>query len=127
MRISDWSSDVCSSDLWGLGIGGRWCAGRRSFSAVCGGGRSIRILRRRSLLLLIFQAPSPQPRVPALLQQQHVASAVELGTGRELGDQEGAAVVRAQRGHGARSEEHTSELQSLMRISYAVFLLKKKN
>src|SRR3546814_2002365 len=29
--------------------------------------------------------------------------------------------------HGARSEEHTSELQSLMRISYAVFCLKKKN
>src|SRR3546814_1716610 len=30
-------------------------------------------------------------------------------------------------GFGARSEEHTSELQSLMRISYAVFCLKKKN
>src|SRR3546814_10143356 len=30
-------------------------------------------------------------------------------------------------GHGSRSEEHTSELQSLMRISYAVFCLKKKN
>src|SRR3546814_18412224 len=85
---------------WGLGIGGRWGAGRRSFSAVCGGGRSIRILRRRSLLLLIFQDPSPQPRVPALLQQQHVASAVELGTGRELGDQEeiGRASCRARVG-----------------------------
>src|SRR3546814_5339458 len=33
----------------------------------------------------------------------------------------------AGRGRGARSEEHTSELQSLMRISYAVFCLKKKN
>src|SRR3546814_9287779 len=32
-----------------------------------------------------------------------------------------------QRQHGQRSEEHTSELQSLMRISYAVFCLKKKN
>src|SRR3546814_5197176 len=32
-----------------------------------------------------------------------------------------------QRGAGRRSEEHTSELQSLMRISYAVFCLKKKN
>src|SRR3546814_8502587 len=73
MRISDWSSDVCSSDL-------------------------------SLLLLLLLQAPSPQPRVPALLQQQHVASAVELGTGRELCDQERAAVVRAQRGHGADRE-----------------------
>src|SRR3546814_8570060 len=36
-------------------------------------------------------------------------------------------VHRQLRGEGARSEEHTSELQSLMRISYAVFCLKKKN
>src|SRR3546814_15680331 len=34
---------------------------------------------------------------------------------------------RADHGHTNRSEEHTSELQSLMRISYAVFCLKKKN
>src|SRR3546814_2555208 len=34
---------------------------------------------------------------------------------------------QARRGHRERSEEHTSELQSLMRISYAVFCLKKKN
>src|SRR3546814_5059438 len=34
---------------------------------------------------------------------------------------------RVMRDHGFRSEEHTSELQSLMRISYAVFCLKKKN
>src|SRR3546814_1539401 len=36
-------------------------------------------------------------------------------------------VQPAQRAHEGRSEEHTSELQSLMRISYAVFCLKKKN
>src|SRR3546814_1824666 len=36
-------------------------------------------------------------------------------------------VVAHDRGDAARSEEHTSELQSLMRISYAVFCLKKKN
>src|SRR3546814_3943585 len=35
--------------------------------------------------------------------------------------------LRAQAAQRARSEEHTSELQSLMRISYAVFCLKKKN
>src|SRR3546814_7687725 len=40
----------------------------------------------------------------------------------------GAARTRGRRRrHGPRSEEHTSELQSLMRISYAVFCLKKKN
>src|SRR3546814_5809787 len=37
-----------------------------------------------------------------------------------------AAAVKAERSGCARSEEHTSELQSLMRISYAVFCLKKK-
>src|SRR3546814_9140373 len=37
------------------------------------------------------------------------------------------AVLPGQAYHVARSEEHTSELQSLMRISYAVFCLKKKN
>src|SRR3546814_6794805 len=39
----------------------------------------------------------------------------------------GQAAASATRGGAARSEEHTSELQSLMRISYAVFCLKKKN
>src|SRR3546814_4381126 len=37
------------------------------------------------------------------------------------------APVRQSQPHRGRSEEHTSELQSLMRISYAVFCLKKKN
>src|SRR3546814_5351178 len=37
------------------------------------------------------------------------------------------AALRGALGDGARSEEHTSELQSLMRISYAVFCLKKKS
>src|SRR3546814_14573517 len=45
----------------------------------------------------------------------------------ELADQlHRRAVARRQPGDGGRSEEHTSELQSLMRISYAVFCLKKK-
>src|SRR3546814_9712369 len=40
---------------------------------------------------------------------------------------EWTTTIANRRVHGARSEEHTSELQSLMRISYAVFCLKKKN
>src|SRR3546814_8097675 len=48
------------------------------------------------------------------------ALAVALGVGAWQG-------IEAMRSPGARSEEHTSELQSLMRISYAVFCLKKKN
>src|SRR3546814_6747175 len=48
----------------------------------------------------------------------------EYGRGRAVADRE----IAPRRAHGRtdRSEEHTSELQSLMRISYAVFCLKKK-
>src|SRR3546814_2455790 len=56
-----------------------------------------------------------------------VVAAIELAVGADRGAVEAAAGF----GHGLlgaiRSEEHTSELQSLMRISYAVFCLKKKN
>src|SRR3546814_4692040 len=55
----------------------------------------------------------------------------QLGVGIEIGKHEhladfGVLIAAAARGR-KRSEEHTSELQSLMRISYAVFCLKKKN
>src|SRR3546814_9975015 len=49
------------------------------------------------------------------------------GRRRLEADEEGLRLdARAERSHHQRSEEHTSELQSLMRISYAVFCLKKK-
>src|SRR3546814_7248578 len=89
MRISDWSSDVCSSDLLD------------SF------GRFIEQQQRR----LACQGPADR-QLLLLSPRQHARLAVgDLG---QLGKQ----VIR--------SEEHTSELQSLMRISYAVFCLKKK-
>src|SRR3546814_4365750 len=49
-----------------------------------------------------------------------------IGRGRRLEDYVRAGLRRAVHRRGRRSEEHTSELQSLMRISYAVFCLKKK-
>src|SRR3546814_8195021 len=93
MRISDWSSDVCSADLAvarrDQGAGGAGPAHRRQ-----GAGGRARADRR----------------------------AQQMGRGgRSL-----RAVQRRARGARGRSEEHTSELQSLMRISYAVFCLKKK-
>src|SRR3546814_1045652 len=79
------------------------------------------------------QDPQPRPDQPRPLRRrrrippQHVAPALAplLRSGRGVG-------VRARSSqeichHLPRSEEHTSELQSLMRISYAVFCLKKKN
>src|SRR3546814_1951030 len=89
MRISDWSSDVCSSDLEGR------CRRRSETS-----GR-----HRRS-----------RCRGGTFDWRQY------LRTGRRAGRS-----VRMRPKRESRSEEHTSELQSLMRISYAGFCLKKKN
>src|SRR3546814_3451040 len=100
MRISDWSSDVCSSDL---GRGGR--APRR------GPRRKGRWHRLAGAFLPKIACGGPNSRT-----RQAFGRNPFLGS--FLGDG-GRAGVR-------RSEEHTSELQSLMRISYAVFCLNKK-
>src|SRR3546814_4826532 len=94
MRISDWSSDVCSSDL-GLRAPHRphRAAGRRG--------------RCDQLRLRALCAEPAGHRV--------VHRTEDPGRADHLGPADRAA----------RSEEHTSELQSLMRISYAVLCLKK--
>src|SRR3546814_3587981 len=104
MRISDWSSDVCSSDL-------------------------ADDQQRHALLIL-------KADLAGALQRQRARQPLAVAVGLdEIGDHRGGRLqmflhrgerVRGLRGRG-RSEEHTSELQSLMRISYAVFCLKKKN
>src|SRR3546814_1298273 len=100
MRISDWSSDVCSSDLALLHRHRhlRGCQGRK-------GGRQDALHRPR-----------------AALDGGGLRGAREDGLPRGLGP----GRRPARRAGEDRSEEHTSELQSLMRISYAVFCLKKK-
>src|SRR3546814_7963281 len=103
MRISDWSSDVCSSDL----TGALTAAMAKGEVAVIPG----------------FQGMMDDGRVATLGRGGSDTSAVAV-----------AAAVKADRcdiytdvdGVYTRSEEHTSELQSLMRLSYAVFCLKKK-
>src|SRR3546814_9604137 len=126
MRISDWSSDVCSSDLlsssprlspgacpcdflwrmgwWSgsgepsVGSGGTDCSDHQTWWPVGhpSGGVSF---------LAFTGGRSGRCRSLRLSRRVPKAGAVKL----------------------RRSEEHTSELQSLMRISYAVFLLQKKN
>src|SRR3546814_18540711 len=68
-----------------------------------------------------------------LFRSPGIAGAVILGLGRALGETMAVTMVIGNRPQislslfdPSRSEEHTSELQSLMRISYAVFCLKKK-
>src|SRR3546814_2082925 len=119
MRISDWSSDVCSSDLhfrasgFGIGFMSRFMLklapdlvefglhhARRHFEVVIGRELvkqlALHIGARKTIMLLL-----------------------------DLAFQQIAELLQALK--TKRSEEHTSELQSLMRISYAVFCLKKKN
>src|SRR3546814_5205523 len=108
LRISDWSSDVCSSDL----------SRKYSERAVVPGGHgshasgALAHRRRCGAFSPWSAATSARGNAPAPVPGRCPAT---CGPGPAV------------RGWPARSEEHTSELQSLMRISYAVFCLKKKN
>src|SRR3546814_5010248 len=111
MRISDWSSDVCSSDLNAV-------AGIFHLPKTDGcWGESQKHLPHRDM-----HPPRITPRYTAGITsgqryRQHVDNSIIAA------DQDRK---RHQPYQSRRSEEHTSELQSLMRISYAVFCLKKK-
>src|SRR3546814_9017540 len=132
MRISDWSSDVCSSDLPGptdAADAVHVRVGRRRHVVVEDVGELVDVEAARrhvggqqELRGAVAQAghhPVALGLVHAAVQRLGaVAPAVEaVGQVVDLGPR--AA-------EDDRSEEHTSELQSLMRISYAVFCLKKK-
>src|SRR3546814_4780938 len=114
MRISDWSSDVCSSDLLERQVRVDVDEARHQCRIAkvddFGAFRNSRFAADRD----DFSVVHDNDRIVA----QPFARRVEKMGGAK-GDRPGA-VFR-------RSEEHTSELQSLMRISYAVFCLKKKN
>src|SRR3546814_2865565 len=103
MRISDWSSDVCSSDL-------RDPLRHQSHRSEDEGERN-----GREDLEDALDPQMDDPPAPILHDRDVRALAIEKTRAIEEADGDG------------RSEEHTSELQSLMRISYAVFCLKKKN
>src|SRR3546814_5346192 len=106
MRISDWSSDVCSADLC-RGFSGCSCCCAIAGTAV---DRHSNINAALQLCIMFLQ-----PACGCELYMSHLrAKRVIFPLQRRLS------------GGVARSEEHTSELQSLMRISYAVFFLTKK-
>src|SRR3546814_4502695 len=181
VRISDWSSDVCSSDLPGESVRARdaersgginecfrefvgfvWIAHRdRAARAVIGVGAGLLVLGfaeigqdirerpadiscRSPIVITLTLAAYIEQAVGGTASAQNLAprhtdrAAVEacLRHGGEAPVQSGMIEQlpiaqrdvnpRAAIGPAGRSEEHTSELHSLMRISYAVFCLKKK-
>src|SRR3546814_9908272 len=120
MRISDWSSDVCSSDL-------RPAVRRESLHDLA------QPLRRD-----VLERPDHRAHKAVLdVSGEHAEGAEDAGQRRhkhradaeqpgDLHGMQGPAAAERHQSH-LRSEEHTSELQSLMRTSYAVFCLTKKN
>src|SRR3546814_8453600 len=119
MRISDWSSDVCSSDL------------------VChfhpfGGVRCLSTSRKQWICSAFRSAPSGRSVVVApmvlksFLRADLRALAYAMRTAIQSRATDDPKQKSSYRLPFRRSEEHTSELQSLMRISYAVFCLKQK-
>src|SRR3546814_2668277 len=114
MRISDWSSDVCSSDLqFGPNFLGCLRQGRIA------GGLDERQTHGKCVEL--FKGKRHRRQVKAWSQQ---ISYSRLSFDRQPGPLQ-MGNVAIHRADTDRSEEHTSELQSLMRTSYAVFCLKK--
>src|SRR3546814_1912756 len=128
MRISDWSSDVCSSDL-----------ARGRPDPARGDLQPVRRRRRAHGAVGAHEDNHPYARLARELtrgrEHQHMATFDQELTGRyaaagaDHADLDARRIARAvfvRDTIRTRSEEHTSELQSLMRISYAVFCLKKK-
>src|SRR3546814_10564413 len=123
MRISDWSSDVCSSDL-AIEAGVQRPPGARAvgcdniadFGHAQFAGRDKVLLARGRPGLASGTDRRRCNRLRIAGQQRRMGDAPGM---HELHEYPAAAVMH-------RSEEHTSELQSLMRISYAVFCLNKK-
>src|SRR3546814_4242537 len=116
MRISDWSSDVCSSDLPDIRSNARAATGPTNRTAAIGDSRPPHAIARGRSRPGQHSAPGTddpnevRPNNPARLPAAPPARKCSKWERQRL----------------QRSEEHTSELQSLMRISYAVFSLKKK-
>src|SRR3546814_8216037 len=134
MRISDWSSDVCSSDL---------VEHQQPLVLQALGHVTVDDALRQPLddRGLADAGLADQHRVVLGPPRQHLDGAadllvaadhrIELAAARRLGQVAGVFLQRIEVALGVRavgsSEEHTSELQSLMRSPYAVFCLKKKN
>src|SRR3546814_2798227 len=124
MRISDWSSDVCSSDLSAIGAeAGRSCIHRGRVTVRSDGRTQKGEAFMPTINQLVRKGRTPQKansKVPAMEanpQKRGVCTRVYTTTPKKPN-----SALRK-----VRSEEHTSELQSLMRISSAVFCLKKKH
>src|SRR3546814_6820031 len=109
MRISDWSSDVCSSDL----------IDRHHL-------HDSAVFLHHGIETRRAEIGPGRDRCEVIVDMRRHVSSVGLSFMVVIAVRAAAGTVSGRRNPSCRSEEHTSELQSLMRISYAVFCLKKK-
>src|SRR3546814_4897825 len=115
MRSSDWSSDVCSSDLTTVNLIGA------GFSNIVDKSLSASDLHDERVINELLRL-SPSIHMTGRVAAEDILLGEHLIKGGSM-----VIAVLAAANRDPRSEEHTSELPSLMRISYAVFCLKKKN
>src|SRR3546814_2917814 len=113
MRISDWSSDVCSSDL--------------HIADVASEERGFRVSGAHEAQQAPCVAPYVQNARAVNFDVFGIALIKQEASHRKTARIEVVLKKCRCRPYYGRSEEHTSELKSLMRISYAVFCMKKKN
>src|SRR3546814_7176216 len=123
MRISDWSSDVCSSDLAGESTSFTLTITNDGPAVIASGE-----------VISLGERPGEGVSITGYEVTAGAATLAGTGTSATLTTSDvlavgGTIVVKVTAtvdADAGRSEEHTSELQSLMRITYAVFCLKKK-
>src|SRR3546814_2802428 len=124
MRISDWSSDVCSSDLFITGATGEFG------TKVDLDFKLTRSSDGEGSVEFVVVHRNDGSEVGRIVREAKFASIPELDDVQaQLKSALSGFIMGAystSMGQAVRSEEHTSELQSLMRLSYAVFCLKKK-
>src|SRR3546814_7624930 len=123
MRISDWSSDVCSSDLVADGDTVLVHGGTSGIGTM-----AIKLAALFGLTIIVTAGSDAKCAAARALGADHAINYKTQDFVAEVKAITGGAGVAAvlDMVGGDRSEEHTSELQSLMRNSYAVFCLKKK-
>src|SRR3546814_4251818 len=127
MRISDWSSDVCSSDLLSDLADARGAAhgDRDKLLTVLAdphvGSFGVTVIVLQLLAKAVLLHATVQVSLPALIFIPFAARIGPLAWSRWLPPLHAGLGARFASSVRRRSEEHTSELQSLMRISYAVF------
>src|SRR3546814_9334316 len=132
MRISDWSSDVCSSDLLQRRVVAAESSSRVAQDQLQMLRREKRELQRRITLLQDDVRKAEEAVSKSRMVANEEAGRVEALRRENVLDAEHASSWEKREKtwqkerEDDRSEEHTSELQTLMRHSYAVFCLKKK-